>query len=195
MSVTLHTNFGPLKVELFCQKAPKTTYNFLALCASGYYDQCKFHRSIPQFMIQGGDPSGTGKGGKSCWNMPFDDEFDDDLRHEKRGILSMANSGPGTNQSQFFIIYDQQNHLNHSYPVFGQLIDGFSTLDDMEKVPCNVEDVPEREIKILKVTIHSNPFADKLIPEPDPPKNAKFNEEEKNEKVKSESKSNSEENG
>jgi len=114
-SVTLHTNLGDLKIELFCEEAPKTTTNFLALCASNHYDGTTFHRNIRGFMIQGGDPTGTGKGGKSIYDSPngkFEDEIVDSLTHYKRGICSMANSGPNTNGSQFFITYKAHSHLN-----------------------------------------------------------------------------------
>jgi peptidyl-prolyl cis-trans isomerase-like 3 len=114
-SVTLHTNLGDLKIELFCEEAPKTTTNFLALCASNYYDGTTFHRNIRGFMVQGGDPSGTGKGGKSIYDTPngkFEDEIVDSLTHYKRGICSMANSGPNTNGSQFFVTYKAHSHLN-----------------------------------------------------------------------------------
>ncbi|KAL3159109.1 hypothetical protein ABBQ32_011106 [Trebouxia sp. C0010 RCD-2024] len=115
MAVTLNTNLGSLKLELYCEQAPKAAENFLALCASGYYDGTLFHRNIKGFMIQGGDPTGTGKGGKSIFPSPngkFPDEITDTLKHTKRGIVSMANSGPNTNGSQFFITYNKHPHLN-----------------------------------------------------------------------------------
>lgn len=113
MSVTLHTDLGDLKLELFCKLCPKTCENFLALVASGKYDGTVFHRNIPGFIVQGGDPTGTGKGGESIWvsecllmcflscmnkGGPFEDEVDDNLRHSGRGVLSMANSGANTNR-------------------------------------------------------------------------------------------------
>jgi peptidyl-prolyl cis-trans isomerase-like 3 len=108
--------------------------NFLALCASGYYDGTIFHRNIKGFMIQGGDPTGTGRGGNSIWGRKFNDEIRESLKHNARGILSMANSGPNTNGSQFFISYAKQPHLNGLYTIFGRVIHGFETLDVMEKV-------------------------------------------------------------
>jgi peptidyl-prolyl cis-trans isomerase-like 3 len=105
MSVTLHTNLGDIKIEIFCDQVPKAAENFLAHCASGYYNNCIFHRNIPGFMIQGGDPTGTGKNGKSIWGKPFEDEFRDDLLLDKRGMVAMANKGPNTNASQFFSKY------------------------------------------------------------------------------------------
>ena len=116
MSVTLHTTLGNIKFELYCEEVPRTAANFLALCASGYYDNSIFHRNIRGFMIQGGDPTGTGKGGRSIYddnpNGKFNDEIVDVLKHSRRGVVSMANSGPNTNGSQFFITYKAQPHLN-----------------------------------------------------------------------------------
>lgn len=122
MSVTLHTDLGPLKIEIFCEAVPKTAENFLALCASGYYDDCPFHRSIKTFMVQTGDgESGNGKGGKSIWGGKFEDEIRPALRHNARGVVSMANSGPGTNGSQFFITYGSHPHLDGLNTVFGKV--------------------------------------------------------------------------
>ncbi|KAK8944999.1 Peptidyl-prolyl cis-trans isomerase-like 2 [Platanthera zijinensis] len=115
------------------------TMNFLALCASCYYDGTIFHRNIKGFMIQGGDPTGTGKGGTSIWGKKFSDEIRESLKHNARGMLSMANSGPNTNGSQFFITYAKQPHLNGLYTIFGKVIHGFEVLDIMEKddVTCS----------------------------------------------------------
>lgn len=109
-----------------------------------------------------GDPTGTGKGGKSIYNTPngrFEDEHRPELKHSKRGIVSMANSGPNTNGSQFFIAYKAHPHLDGKYTVFGCVIDGFDTLDKMEKVPTEALDRPVQDIKLHKVTIHANPLA------------------------------------
>ena len=98
MSLTLHTSHGDIKLELFCELCPQACKNFLALCAKGYYNDTIFHRNIKNFIIQGGDPTGTGKGGESIYNgEPFRDEIHQDIKHDKRGILAMANSGPHTN--------------------------------------------------------------------------------------------------
>lgn len=110
-------------------------------------------------MIQGGDPTGTGKGGESIWGSHFLDEFHPDLKHSKRGIVSMANNGPNTNGSQFFITYAVQPHLNSQYTVFGQVIDGFDVLDALEKVPVGKKHRPLTDIVIEKVIIHANPLA------------------------------------
>ncbi|KAK6751418.1 hypothetical protein RB195_003047 [Necator americanus] len=120
MAVTLHTTAGDIKIELFCQECPKTCENFLALCASDYYKDNIFHRNIKDFMVQTGDPTGTGKGGNSIWGGPFEDELSVELRHEGRGIVSMANNGPNTNKSQFFITYAKQPHLDLKYTIFGK---------------------------------------------------------------------------
>lgn len=104
-ALTLHTSQGQIKLELYVDHAPKACQNFLALCASGYYDDTKFHRNIKGFMIQGGDPTGTGRGGRSIFDTPngkFEDEIVPSLKHDKVGVLSMANSGPNTNGTSYF---------------------------------------------------------------------------------------------
>ncbi|XP_022757119.1 peptidyl-prolyl cis-trans isomerase CYP18-1-like [Durio zibethinus] len=115
--------------------------NFFAPGASGYYDGTIFHRNIKGFMIQGGDPTGTGKGGTSIWAKKFNDEIQESLKPNcSRGILSMANSGPNTNGSQFFITYAKQPYLNGLYTVFGNVIHGFEVLDLMEKFQTGAGD-------------------------------------------------------
>ncbi|KAI8812624.1 cyclophilin-like domain-containing protein [Cladochytrium replicatum] len=151
---------GDLKIELFCEATPKAAENFLALCASGYYNGCLFHRNMKGFMLQTGDPTGTGKGGESIWGRYFADEIKTSLKHNARGIVSMANKGPDTNGSQFFILYSKQPHLDSKHTVFGKVIDGMETLDSFEKVPVDAKSSPIQEIRIRSVTIHANPFAD-----------------------------------
>jgi len=161
MSVTLHTSHGELKIEIFCEAVPKAAENFLALCASNAYDNTIFHRNIKGFMIQGGDPTGTGKGGQSIWGKPFADELRSTLKFNARGVVAMANSGPDTNKSQFFIAYAKQAHLDGKYTIFGKVIDGVDTsLDAMEKVPVNEKNRPLHEIRLSSITIHANPIAD-----------------------------------
>ncbi|TFK70331.1 cyclophilin-like protein [Pluteus cervinus] len=161
MSVTLHTTHGELKIEIFCETVPKAAENFLALCASNYYDGCIFHRNIKGFMAQTGDPTGTGKGGQSIWGGTFADEIRSTLKFNARGIVAMANSGPDSNKSQFFITYAKQAHLDGKYTIFGKIIDGAdSTLDAMERVPVNNKNRPLQEIKLTGITIHANPIAD-----------------------------------
>ncbi|XP_050407163.1 peptidyl-prolyl cis-trans isomerase-like 3 [Patella vulgata] len=160
MSLTLDTDVGEIKVELFCEQVPKSCQNFLALCASGYYDNTIIHRNIKGFMAQMGDPTGTGKGGASIWGGKFEDEFRESLKHSTRGIVSMANNGPDTNGSQFFITYGKQPHLDMKYTVIGRVIDGFETLDTLEKIP--VEEKSYRPLNVVSlhgVKIHANPLA------------------------------------
>mmetsp|Transcript_15977 Transcript_15977/g.19222 ORF Transcript_15977/g.19222 Transcript_15977/m.19222 type:complete len:160 (+) Transcript_15977:193-672(+) len=159
MSVTLHTNLGEVKLEIFCDDCPRTAENFLALCASNYYNGTIFHRNIKGFMIQGGDPTGTGKGGESIYGRKFADEIREQLQHDKRGMLSMANSGPNTNGSQFFLTYGKHKHLDGTYTLFGRVIGGADVLDIMEKTPTGPDDRPLAEIRINRVTIHANPLA------------------------------------
>lgn len=115
------TDLGEFKIELFADKVPITVNNFVFLAKSEYYNGTIFHRVIENFMVQGGDPTGTGTGSPG---YRFEDEFHPDLKHEKRGTLSMANSGPGTNGSQFFITHNATSHLDNKHTVFGKLVEG-----------------------------------------------------------------------
>ena len=186
MSVTLHTNLGDVKIELFVEQAPTACANFLALLASGAYDGTKFHRNIPGFMIQGGDPTGTGKGGDSIWGGAFGDEFHPSIEHSDRGMVSMANKGPNTNKSQFFITYAEALHLDNVYTCFGKVIQGFDVLDKMEvrtlqleyklrrtkasfysiylqAEPVGEKNRPVNDIILQSATIHANPVAHKSV--------------------------------
>lgn len=122
---TIKTDKGDLVFKLHADKAPKTVNNFVFLARQGYYDGTKFHRVINDFMAQGGDPTGTGMGGPG---YKFEDEFHPELRHDKRGVLSMANAGAGTNGSQFFITHRPTPHLDNKHSVFGQLMEGEDVL-------------------------------------------------------------------
>eukprot|EP00613_Pedinella_sp_CCMP2098_P001051 CAMPEP_0171636032 /NCGR_PEP_ID=MMETSP0990-20121206/27111_1 /TAXON_ID=483369 /ORGANISM="non described non described, Strain CCMP2098" /LENGTH=175 /DNA_ID=CAMNT_0012207971 /DNA_START=89 /DNA_END=616 /DNA_ORIENTATION=- len=168
MAVTLHTSLGDLKMEISCDLVPRSSFNFLALAASGAYNGTVFHRNIKGFMLQGGDPTGTGKGGESIWGGTFDDELSGELRHDRRGIVSMANKGPNTNRAQFFITYGKQPHLNNKYTVIGRIIDGFETLDAMERVPVGKKDKPLSDMHLRSITIHANPLAEENIVYPSP---------------------------
>jgi peptidyl-prolyl cis-trans isomerase-like 3 len=168
MSVTLQTSLGDVKIEIACDLVPRAAFNFLALAASGAYENTTFHRNIKGFMIQGGDPTGTGKGGDSVWGGTFDDELCGELRHDRRGVVAMANKGPNTNRAQFFICYAKQPHLNSKYTIVGRVIDGFEVLDAMERVPVGAKDKPLTEIKIKHVHIHANPLAENGIVYPSP---------------------------
>ncbi|PKM92110.1 MAG: peptidylprolyl isomerase, partial [Euryarchaeota archaeon HGW-Euryarchaeota-1] len=128
VAATIETNKGTIKIELFTDKAPKTTQNFIDLANKGFYDGVIFHRVIPGFMIQGGDPTGTGTGGPG---YKINDEFHPDLKHDKKGILSMANAGPNTGGSQFFITLAPTPWLDGKHAVFGQVIEG---MDVVEKI-------------------------------------------------------------
>ncbi|KAJ1530985.1 hypothetical protein ONE63_005820 [Megalurothrips usitatus] len=156
--VRLYTNFGPLNLELHSDLVPKTCENFLKHCQSGYYHGTKFHRSIRNFMIQGGDPTGTGTGGKSIWGKPFADEFKPNLIHTGRGILSMANSGTDTNKSQFFITYRSCRHLDSKHTVFGRVVGGLDTLTAMEQVEVDNKDRPIEDIIIERTSVFVDPY-------------------------------------
>ncbi|WP_168566561.1 peptidylprolyl isomerase [Crateriforma spongiae] len=127
---TFETDKGTIKIELFADKTPKTVKNFEDLCAKNFYDGLTFHRVIPNFMIQGGCPQGTGTGGPG---YQFEDEFHPELKHDGPGVLSMANAGPNTNGSQFFITHEAQPHLDNRHSVFGKVIEGQDVVDAIEQ--------------------------------------------------------------
>ncbi|XP_076656738.1 RING-type E3 ubiquitin-protein ligase PPIL2 [Halictus rubicundus] len=156
--VRLLTNFGALNLELHCDLVPKTCENIIKHCQDGYYDGTKFHRSIRNFMIQGGDPTNTGNGGTSIWGKKFEDEFKPNLVHQGRGILSMANSGPNTNGSQFFITFRSCRHLDRKHTVFGKIVGGLETLNAIEKVDVDNKDRPIEDIVIQKAQVFVDPF-------------------------------------
>ncbi|KAI4278366.1 MAG: hypothetical protein LQ337_001068 [Flavoplaca oasis] len=162
MSITLHTTQGDLKIEVFCESVPKTAQNFLALCASSFYDSSPFHRSYPGFMIQTGSPAAAGpKVSTSIYGSLFEDEIRPSLRHNARGIVSMANKGPGTNGSQFFILFAPAPHLDGKNTVFGKLVgqEAMETLEKLETVEADAKGKVKGEAKINNVTIHANPLA------------------------------------
>lgn len=154
----MQTNLGDLNVELQTEYAPKAVWNFVQLAKKGYYKNVAFHRNIRNFMIQGGDPTGTGKGGTSIWGKNFNDEFDGPLTHDSRGMLSMANKGKNTNSSQFFIIYRPAKHLDRKHTIFGRVVGGLETLSRLENAPTDSADRPTEEIKILDVVVFLDPF-------------------------------------
>ncbi|KAJ8927440.1 hypothetical protein NQ314_020110 [Rhamnusium bicolor] len=156
--VRLVTNLGMLNLELHCDMVPKTCENFMKHCENGYYNGSKFHRSIRNFMIQGGDPTNTGSGGKSIWGNKFEDEFRPNLSHTGRGVLSMANSGKNTNGSQFFITYRSCKHLDNKHTIFGRVVGGMETLTEMERIEVDNKDRPIEEIILLKAQIFVNPY-------------------------------------
>ncbi|KAF8249579.1 hypothetical protein K440DRAFT_201985 [Wilcoxina mikolae CBS 423.85] len=154
----ISTNLGNLNVELHTDFAPKAVYNFVKLAQKGYFKGVKFHRNIRNFMIQGGDPTGTGRGGTSYWGKNFSDEFESPLLHDARGILSMANKGKNTNSSQFFILYRPAKHLDRKHTIFGKVVGGLDVLDKMEATPTGDGDVPLEDIVIREVVVFVDPF-------------------------------------
>ena len=177
---TIKTSLGEVKVQLFAKLAPKTVKNFVELAKKGYYNGVLFHRVIPDFMIQGGDPTGTGRGGESIYGEAFEDEFSDQL-FNFNGALSMANAGPNTNGSQFFIVsasrvpanmleqmkmvgYPQEiiDHyketggtpwLDHRHTVFGQVISGMEIVEKISKVDRDGMDKPKKDVMMNEITI------------------------------------------
>ena len=147
----METDKGEMAIELFADKAPKTVNNFVFLSRQGFYDGIIFHRVIADFMAQGGDPSGTGTGGPG---YKFEDEFDASLKHDKPGVLSMANAGPNTNGSQFFITHVPTPWLDNKHSVFGQVIEGMDVL--MSIPPRDPMQRESPSIKIVKVTIEES---------------------------------------
>lgn len=144
------TSAGEFKIELFAGKTPMTVNNFVFLAREGFYDDTIFHRVIDDFMAQGGDPTGTGRGGPG---YRFRDEFHADLKHDKRGVLSMANAGPNTNGSQFFITHGPTPHLNNRHTVFGQLIEGedaFMSIPARDPSKINSPAITINTIKIIE---------------------------------------------
>ncbi len=148
----IETNLGTMEVELYEDKAPNTTKNFIDLTEKGFYDGIIFHRIIPDFMIQGGDPKGQGTGGPG---YTIKDEFHPDLKHDSAGILSMANSGPNTGGSQFFITLVPTPWLDNKHAVFGKVIKGMDVLETIGTVETGAMDKPVKEIVMNKVTIKS----------------------------------------
>lgn len=183
ITATMKTTMGEIQILLFPDAAPKAVENFTTHAKNGYYDGLIFHRVIPDFMIQGGDPTGTGMGGESIWGKHFEDEFSPDY-HNLRGALSMANAGPGTNGSQFFIVQApavsddllaQMETLGESafpawavsayrtkggtpwldfrHTVFGQVYEGMDVVDAIADVPCGRNDKPAEDVVIESITI------------------------------------------
>ncbi len=178
----MHTNMGDISIKLFGDLAPKTVENFVTHSKNGYYNGLIFHRVINDFMIQGGDPTGTGMGGESIWGSNFEDEFSPEL-HNLRGALCMANAGPNTNGSQFFIVQastvdgnllEQMKGLPDSFPpdiveaykenggtpwldfrhtVFGQVFSGMDTVDNIAKVKVGMNDKPQNDVIINSIDI------------------------------------------
>jgi cyclophilin family peptidyl-prolyl cis-trans isomerase len=158
----IKTNMGNIELELFADKAPKTVENFIGLAEKGYYNGVIFHRVIDNFMIQGGDPTGTGRGGESLWGGKFNDEIDSSLTFDKPGCLAMANAGPNTNGSQFFITTVPTPWLNGHHTIFGKVVGGMDVVNSISKVETTkpydrpVKDVVMKEVIIEKKVIRDN---------------------------------------
>jgi len=144
----METDLGKMVIDLFSDKVPKTVNNFVFLAREGFYDGIIFHRVIADFMAQAGDPTGKGSGGPG---YKFQDEFDPSLKHDKKGILSMANAGPNTNGSQFFITHRATPHLDGKHSVFGLVIEGLDVL--MSIPPRDPSRLQDSAVKIQKITI------------------------------------------
>lgn len=151
--VILETNQGEVEIKLMPKVAPKACENFIALVEKGYYEGIIFHRVIKDFMIQGGDPTGTGTGGSSIWGKPFSDEVSPDVKFDRPGLLAMANSGPNTNGSQFFITTVPTSWLNMRHSIFGEVISGYSVVEKIENVPTDSSNKPLKEQKIIRAYI------------------------------------------
>ena len=155
-TAVIQTNKGTIRVELLESDAPKTTENFITLAERGYYDGIIFHRVIKNFMIQGGDPTGTGRGGESAWGGRFNDEINRSSpvyqQGYKAGTLAMANAGPNTNGSQFFIMHVDYP-LPPSYTIFGRVTDGQDVVNSIATSQTDRNDKPISEVKMEKVTI------------------------------------------
>eukprot|EP00927_Polykrikos_kofoidii_P032006 TRINITY_DN27395_c0_g1_i2.p1 TRINITY_DN27395_c0_g1~~TRINITY_DN27395_c0_g1_i2.p1 ORF type:complete len:720 (-),score=160.89 TRINITY_DN27395_c0_g1_i2:121-2280(-) len=152
---TIHTTMGDIVIKLFFQECPKTVENFTVHSKNGYYDNTVFHRVIQGFMIQCGDPQGDGTGGESIWGGEFEDEFHRSLKHDRPFTVSMANAGPNTNGSQFFITTVPCPWLDQKHTVMGRVLQGMDVVQNIEKTPCNSDDQPLIDIKILTIKIIS----------------------------------------
>jgi len=148
--VQLETNLGTLLLELYWKHAPKTCYNFAQLAQRQYYDDVVFHRIVHDFIVQGGDPTGTGRGGTSIYGDVFEDEITDELRHTGAGILSMANAGPNTNASQFFLTLAPTPNLDGKHTIFGRVKRGIHVLKRIGNVETDSYDRSLQTVKILK---------------------------------------------
>ncbi len=151
--VVLETNQGPIELELMPGVAPKACENFTKLVEKGYYNGLIFHRVIREFMIQGGDPTGTGTGGESIWGKSFEDEVHPDVKFSKPGVLAMANSGRNTNGSQFFITTAKTPWLHQKHTIFGKVVAGYETVQKIEGTEAGADDRPRAEQKILKAYV------------------------------------------
>lgn len=151
--VILKTTQGDIKLRLFPKIAPKACENFVKLVEKGYYNGIIFHRVIKDFMIQGGDPTGRGCGGNSIWGHPFEDECDANVGFDKQGLLAMANAGPSTNGSQFFITTVPTPWLHMHHTIFGEVAEGYEVVKKIENCETGFMDRPVQEQKILSAEV------------------------------------------
>ncbi|MBB5022730.1 peptidylprolyl isomerase [Desulfurispira natronophila] len=151
--IVLETTQGNIEVQLKPEIAPKASENFATHASNGYYDGIIFHRVIPSFMIQGGDPTGTGRGGESIWGKPFADEVSAEVTFDQPGLLAMANAGPGTNGSQFFITTAATPWLNGNHTIFGTVISGYDVVEKIENTRTDRQDRPVEDQKIIRAYI------------------------------------------
>jgi cyclophilin family peptidyl-prolyl cis-trans isomerase len=154
------TNMGTIAFRLYPEAAPKACENLEKLAEKGYYDGIIFHRVIDGFMIQGGDPTGSGYGGKSFWGVPFEDEFSPELRFDRPGLLAMANSGPKTNGSQFFITLAPTPWLNDKHTIFGEVVEGMDVVEAIGKAEVDPRDKPTSEIRIEAMSFETRELED-----------------------------------
>jgi len=147
----METTAGTIEITLLPKIAPKACENFMKLAEKKYYDGLTFHRIIKDFMIQGGDPKGNGSGGESFWGKPFEDEFNKSILFDKEGLLAMANAGPNTNGSQFFITTALTPWLNGRHTIFGEVTKGYDIVKKLEKTPTDRMDRPKEAQRIIKL--------------------------------------------
>ncbi|TIB16428.1 hypothetical protein E3P92_01310 [Wallemia ichthyophaga] len=151
--IQLKTSQGDIDLELYVNHAPKTCNNFSQLVQRGYYNGVAFHRIVQDFMIQGGDPTGTGRGGTSVYGGKFEDEINPELRFTGAGILAMANAGPNTNGSQFFITLSPTPYLDGKHTIFGRVLRGMRVVQRMANVVVEKADRPIEDVKIYNASI------------------------------------------
>lgn len=154
--VVIETNQGNIEIELWPDVAPKAVENFLKHAKDGYYNDVIFHRVIKGFMIQGGDPTGTGRGGKSIWDKSFEDEVNAKTKFDRPGLLAMANAGPKTNGSQFFITTIATPWLHMKHTIFGEVVGGYDVVQKIESTKTGPGDRPVENQKILRISIKDN---------------------------------------
>lgn len=183
--VLLKTTAGDIDIELWSKEAPKACRNFIQLCLEAYYDNTIFHRVVPGFIVQGGDPTGTGTGGESIYGAPFKDEFHSRLRFNRRGLVAMANAGPHDNGSQFFFTLGRADELNNKHTIFGKITgDTVYNMLRLTEVDIDDEERPRNPHKIKSCEVLFNPFDDIIPREIKKPKKEKPEEEVKKLKSK-----------